>query len=107
MRFFQVDAFSSRPFAGNPAAVMPLKEWLPDEMLAAIAGLDGAKMQERANRLRAQADGAADLTELETTSPCDVVAGQRGERRLDLGGRPLRDLREDRRRHGLVDGAGR
>ena len=37
MKFFQVDAFSSRPFAGNPAAVMPLKEWLPDEMLAAIA----------------------------------------------------------------------
>ncbi len=37
MKFFQVDAFSSRPFAGNPAAVMPLKEWLPDEMLSAIA----------------------------------------------------------------------
>ena len=37
MKFFQVDAFSSKPFAGNPAAVMPLKEWLPDEMLAAIA----------------------------------------------------------------------
>lgn len=35
--FFQVDAFSSRPFAGNPAAVMPLKEWLPDETLLAIA----------------------------------------------------------------------
>lgn len=37
MKFFQVDAFSSKPFAGNPAAVMPLKEWLPDPMLAAIA----------------------------------------------------------------------
>ena len=37
MPFFQVDAFASRPFAGNPAAVMPLKEWLPDETLAAIA----------------------------------------------------------------------
>jgi PhzF family phenazine biosynthesis protein len=37
MKFFQVDAFSSKPFAGNPAAVMPLKEWLPDQMLAAIA----------------------------------------------------------------------
>jgi PhzF family phenazine biosynthesis protein len=37
MPFFQVDAFSSRPFAGNPAAVMPLAEWLPDEMLQAIA----------------------------------------------------------------------
>ena len=37
MKFFQVDAFSSKPFAGNPAAVMPLKEWLPDHMLASIA----------------------------------------------------------------------
>lgn len=35
--FFQVDAFASAPFAGNPAAVMPLKEWLPDATLQAIA----------------------------------------------------------------------
>ncbi len=33
----QVDAFADRPFTGNPAAVMPLREWLPDEMLQAIA----------------------------------------------------------------------
>jgi len=37
MPFFQVDAFTNRPFAGNPAAVMPLKEWLPDVTLLAIA----------------------------------------------------------------------
>ena len=37
MPFFQVDAFASHPFTGNPAAVMPLKEWLPDETLLAIA----------------------------------------------------------------------
>jgi PhzF family phenazine biosynthesis protein len=35
--FFQVDAFADRPFAGNPAAVMPLDAWLPDELLQAIA----------------------------------------------------------------------
>ena len=35
--FFQVDAFASRPFEGNPAAVMPLTEWLPDATLQAIA----------------------------------------------------------------------
>lgn len=35
--FFQVDAFASRAFEGNPAAVMPLTEWLPDETLQAIA----------------------------------------------------------------------
>ncbi len=33
----QVDAFADRPFTGNPAAVMPLQEWLPDEVLQAIA----------------------------------------------------------------------
>jgi predicted PhzF superfamily epimerase YddE/YHI9 len=33
----QVDAFADRPFAGNPAAVMPLDSWLPDEILQAIA----------------------------------------------------------------------
>lgn len=34
---FQVDAFTTRPFAGNPAAVCPLESWLPDETLQAIA----------------------------------------------------------------------
>ncbi len=34
---FQVDAFASRPFTGNPAAVCPLTGWLPDEDLQAIA----------------------------------------------------------------------
>ena len=36
-RLVQVDAFAERPFTGNPAAVMPLDEWLPDETLQAIA----------------------------------------------------------------------
>ncbi|MGI8960618.1 MAG: PhzF family phenazine biosynthesis protein [Bryobacteraceae bacterium] len=34
---FQVDAFSSAVFSGNPAAVCPLEAWLPDETLQAIA----------------------------------------------------------------------
>lgn len=34
---YQVDAFTSRLFAGNPAAVVLLEEWLPDRVLAAIA----------------------------------------------------------------------
>ena len=34
---YQVDAFASRLFAGNPAAVCPLEEWLPDETLQNIA----------------------------------------------------------------------
>jgi PhzF family phenazine biosynthesis protein len=34
---YQVDAFTDRIFAGNPAAVVPLEEWLPDATLQAIA----------------------------------------------------------------------
>jgi PhzF family phenazine biosynthesis protein len=34
---YQVDAFTDRIFAGNPAAVVPLAEWLPDATLQAIA----------------------------------------------------------------------
>jgi PhzF family phenazine biosynthesis protein len=34
---WQVDAFASRRFAGNPAAVVPLDAWLPDATLQAIA----------------------------------------------------------------------
>ncbi|MBX7491633.1 PhzF family phenazine biosynthesis protein [Qipengyuania sp. 1NDW9] len=34
--YWHVDAFASRPFEGNQAAVMPLDEWLPDDVLQAI-----------------------------------------------------------------------
>jgi PhzF family phenazine biosynthesis protein len=34
---YQIDAFTSKPFGGNPAAVCPLVEWLPDSVLASIA----------------------------------------------------------------------
>ncbi|MGQ8338565.1 PhzF family phenazine biosynthesis protein [Sunxiuqinia sp. A32] len=34
---FQVDAFASETFKGNPAAVIPLKEWLPDKTMQKIA----------------------------------------------------------------------
>ncbi len=34
---FQIDAFATRPFEGNPAAVCPLEHWLDDELLQAIA----------------------------------------------------------------------
>ncbi len=37
IRMYQVDAFSSRVFAGNPAAVCPLDRWLPAPTLQAIA----------------------------------------------------------------------
>ncbi|MGC2056620.1 MAG: PhzF family phenazine biosynthesis protein [Candidatus Sulfotelmatobacter sp.] len=34
---FHVDAFTSEPFAGNPAAVCPLVEWLDDAVLLSVA----------------------------------------------------------------------
>jgi predicted PhzF superfamily epimerase YddE/YHI9 len=34
---FQVDAFSSKLFQGNPAAVCPLERWLPEDVLKKIA----------------------------------------------------------------------
>jgi PhzF family phenazine biosynthesis protein len=35
--YFQVDAFASRSFTGNPAGVCPLRDWLPDELMQKIA----------------------------------------------------------------------
>lgn len=37
LQIFQVDAFTSKPFGGNPAAIVPLDAWLPDEAMQAIA----------------------------------------------------------------------
>lgn len=34
---YQIDAFASRPFTGNPAAVVPLETWLPDDVMLNIA----------------------------------------------------------------------
>ncbi len=37
LRLYQIDAFASRAFTGNPAAVVPLDRWLPDATMQAIA----------------------------------------------------------------------
>ncbi|TVZ25982.1 PhzF family phenazine biosynthesis protein [Gillisia sp. Hel_I_86] len=37
LKIYQVDAFTNAVFAGNPACVVPLNEWLPDEVLLNIA----------------------------------------------------------------------
>jgi PhzF family phenazine biosynthesis protein len=37
LRIFQVDAFTERLFGGNPAAVVPLEEWLDDATMQSIA----------------------------------------------------------------------
>lgn len=37
MRMYQVDAFTEQLFAGNPAAVLVLEDWLSDDLMLAIA----------------------------------------------------------------------
>jgi len=37
LNIYQVDAFTDKLFGGNPAAVIPLNEWLSDEQLQSIA----------------------------------------------------------------------
>jgi len=33
LQLYQVDAFTNKLFGGNPAAVVPLKKWLPDSLM--------------------------------------------------------------------------
>lgn len=37
LRLYQVDAFTKHLFKGNPAAVVPLENWLPDQQLQNVA----------------------------------------------------------------------
>jgi len=37
LKIYQIDAFAEKTFEGNPAAIVPLKEWLPDKTMQAIA----------------------------------------------------------------------
>lgn len=37
LALYQVDAFAKKTFEGNPAAICPLKEWLPENILQSIA----------------------------------------------------------------------
>jgi PhzF family phenazine biosynthesis protein len=55
---FQVDAFTARPFAGNPAAVCPLDGWLSEELMQAIAAENA--LSETAFLVR-RSDGDFDL----------------------------------------------
>ncbi|PAX07089.1 PhzF family phenazine biosynthesis protein [Sphingomonas lenta] len=67
--FTQVDAFAAEAFQGNPAAVIPLSAWLPDDTLQAIA--EENNLSETAFII--PADGDADL-ELRWFTPAVEVA---------------------------------
>jgi PhzF family phenazine biosynthesis protein len=68
--FAQIDAFATRPFEGNPAAVMPLDTWLDDATLQAIASENN--LSETAFLVR-DASGAADYA-LRWFTPASEVA---------------------------------
>lgn len=70
LRLVQVDAFADRPFTGNPAAVVPLEQWLPDDILQAIA--EENNLSETAFTVPS-ADGEADY-ELRWFTPTVEVA---------------------------------
>ncbi|MCC7425499.1 MAG: PhzF family phenazine biosynthesis protein [Alphaproteobacteria bacterium] len=66
---YQVDAFAERPLGGNPAAVMPLAEWLPDAQMQAIAAENN--LSETAFFV-ARADGDFDLRWFTPTIEVDL-----------------------------------
>jgi len=37
LKLWQVDAFAAKPLEGNPAAIVPLKAWIDDRLMQAIA----------------------------------------------------------------------
>ena len=37
LTLYQIDAFANKLFAGNPAAVIPLKKWIDDELMQRLA----------------------------------------------------------------------
>ncbi|MCL4143894.1 UNVERIFIED_CONTAM: hypothetical protein GTU68_065061, partial [Idotea baltica] len=37
LKIYQIDSFADSVFSGNPAAVCPLSEWLPDDLMKKIA----------------------------------------------------------------------
>ncbi len=58
---YQLDAFADRPFAGNPAAVVPLDRWLPDATLQAIALENNLSETAFLVRREGSGDGSADF----------------------------------------------
>jgi PhzF family phenazine biosynthesis protein len=69
--FFQVDAFAEAPLTGNPAAVMPLDQWLDDDLMQRIAGENN--LSETAFTVPSDKDGVDfDLRWFTPTSEVDL-----------------------------------
>lgn len=77
---YQVDVFAERLFAGNPAAVCPLDEWLSDDVMQAIAAENN--LSETAFLVKDRAEGSDYLlrwftptTEIELCGHATLAAG--------------------------------
>lgn len=88
---YQVDAFSNGPFTGNPAAVCPLDEWLPDDVMQKIAAENN--LSETAFFVE-RPDGAFDLRWFTPTVEVDMC----GHATLASGYVVTRWIRPDSRR---------
>jgi PhzF family phenazine biosynthesis protein len=64
---YQVDAFTQKVFGGNPAAVCPLRRWLPDSQLQSIAAENN--LSETAFFVRGQDQEPEDAIELRWFTP--------------------------------------
>lgn len=67
---YQIDAFTSEVFRGNPAAVCPLGEWLPEALMQQIASENN--LSETAFFVRRERDGAFELRWFTPTVEVDL-----------------------------------
>ena len=82
---YQIDAFTKTLFGGNPAAVMPLDQWLPDEQMQAIA-------------LENNLSETAFLVPLPESEPADFHIRGREALTRDYGSLRILDLGQDAQR---------
>lgn len=57
LKLYQVDAFASNVFEGNPAAVCPLQQWLSDELMQSIAAENNLSGRSRLSARQISARG--------------------------------------------------
>lgn len=87
LAYVHVDAFTRAPFGGNAAAVVPLEDWLPDELLHAIAAELHLPMTAFVcdDRIRwLSAAGEAELCGHATLAAAHVLLAERGTSALEL-----------------------
>ena len=59
LTLYQIDAFTSQLFSGNPAAVVPLEKWIDDELMQKLASENN--LSETAFFIPSRQDSEADF----------------------------------------------